>query len=167
MPPDSYDLFRQEIRYWWAKYFGMKRVWVGGLAVVLFGLGCNGGGTADDPSAPANIKKKDKPVAAAPGSNAAGGSQYAAVQKIFTEKCVSCHGDAKPKAGISLTSYAGVMKGGTEGAVVKAGDPAGSVLVEALRGQNGKKQMPMKSPPLAEDQIKAIEAWIKSGAKES
>ncbi len=97
----------------------------------------------------------------------ASGTGYTAVQAIFTQNCVGCHGGQKPKGGIDLTSYATVMKGGEEGPIVKAGDPANSVLIQALHGTNGKKQMPMKRPPLPADQIKTIEGWIQSGAKQS
>ena len=45
------------------------------------------------------------------------------------------------------------------------GDPANSVLIQALRGANGKKQMPVGAAPLAEDDIKKVETWIKDGAK--
>ena len=91
---------------------------------------------------------------------------YAAVDAIFKSNCVSCHGGMGPgRGGIELTSYASLMKGGREGAIVVAGDPSGSALVQALRGQNGKQQMPKGHPPLTDDQIKTIEDWIKAGAK--
>ncbi|HLK13185.1 MAG TPA: c-type cytochrome domain-containing protein [Fimbriimonadaceae bacterium] len=100
-------------------------------------------------------------TAATPGPAPAG--KYVAVQTLFTTNCVKCHGDANPKAGITLTNYDGVMKGGREGAVVAAGDPAGSKLVKALHGQ-GAKQMPPGGPLPAAD-VATIEAWIKDGAK--
>ena len=99
---------------------------------------------------------------AATGTPAAG--KYVAVQAIFTANCVKCHGDGRPKAGIDLTNYDGVMKGGREGAVIKAGDAAGSKLVMALHGQ-GAKQMPPAPATLPAADIATIEAWIKDGAK--
>ena len=108
-----------------------------------------------------------KPDAAASPTSAAGGpaaaGKYVAVQAVFTTNCVKCHGDAGPKAGISLTSYDGVMKGGREGAVVVAGDPEGSKIIKALHG-SGAKQMPPGGALPASD-IATVEAWIKSGAK--
>jgi mono/diheme cytochrome c family protein len=95
------------------------------------------------------------------GTPAAG--KYAAVQTIFTTNCAKCHGDGRPKAGITLTSYDGVMKGGREGAIITAGDPAGSKLDMALHGK-GAKQMPPGGPIPAAD-IATVEAWIKDGAK--
>lgn len=53
---------------------------------------------------------------------------------------------------------------GSDKPVIKAGDPDASMIVQALHGANGKKQMPPKGP-LPADQIKAIEDWIRDGAK--
>ena len=55
------------------------------------------------------------------------------------------------------------MKGGHEGPVVVAGDPANSMIIKAMRG-NGAKQMP-PGKSIAEDQIKIVEDWIQAGAK--
>ena len=107
--------------------------------------------------------KPDTTSSTTTGSTAATG-KYAEVQAIFTASCAKCHSGARPKYGMDLTSYDGVMKGGTEGPVVKAGDAAGSKLVLALRGQGGAKQMPPKSSIPAAD-IAKIEAWITDGAK--
>lgn len=76
-----------------------------------------------------------------------------------------CHSGAKPKAGIDMSSYASLKKGGEEGPVITDGDPAKSKLVMAIRHQPGAKAMPPKGQ-LTEDQMKTIEAWIKDGAKE-
>ena len=86
---------------------------------------------------------------------------------ILGAKCVQCHGQmGPPKAGIDLRTYAAIMKGGRKGPVVVAGDTAGSPLVQALRGQGGKTQMPFRQAALPDDQIQKIEDWIKAGAKE-
>ncbi|HRK22811.1 MAG TPA: c-type cytochrome [Fimbriimonadaceae bacterium] len=96
------------------------------------------------------------------GATAAGG--YAGVQAILTARCMPCHGE-NGKEGIDLRSYDSVMKGGEHGAIVKAGDAAGSQIIHALRGHNGIKQMPMNQAPLSEEDIKKIEDWINAGAK--
>lgn len=94
---------------------------------------------------------------------AAASGKFAAVQTILTTNCAKCHSGDRPKAGINLSSYEGVMKGGMEGPIVTAGDPDGSKLIKALKGQ-GAKQMPPRSSIPATD-IATIEAWIKDGAK--
>jgi mono/diheme cytochrome c family protein len=92
-------------------------------------------------------------------------SSYAKVQAVLDKSCVGCHGEKNPKGGIDLRNHEVVMKGGEEGAIVVAGDPAKSVLVKALKGIDGVKKMPLRGEPLTEEQIKLIEAWIQDGAK--
>src|SRR5688572_5052535 len=88
---------------------------------------------------------------------------YASVQPIFA-KCQPCHGE-NGKDGVDMRTYESIMKGGEHGPIVVAGDPANSVIVQALRGSHGKKQMPFKKAALPEAEIQAVEAWIKYGAK--
>jgi len=75
-----------------------------------------------------------------------------------------CHGE-NGKDGIDVRSYDSIMKGGSHGPIVVAGDAAGSQIVHALRGQNGVKQMPFNQSPLPEEDIKKVEDWINAGAK--
>ena len=77
-----------------------------------------------------------------------------------------CHGE-NGKEGVDLRSYASVMKGGEDGPIVKAGDPAGSKIVEVIKAVDTSKRMPKNQPALEEAQIKMIEDWIAAGAKES
>ncbi|MHB8635155.1 MAG: c-type cytochrome domain-containing protein [Fimbriimonadaceae bacterium] len=97
-------------------------------------------------------------------SNVAATGKYAAVQAIFSANCVKCHSGPAPKAGIDLSSYESAMKGGRQGAVINAGDAAGSKLVMALHGQ-GAKQMPPPPATVPAADIATIEAWITAGAK--
>ena len=87
--------------------------------------------------------------------------KYAAVNKIFKAKCVSCHAGPKAAGHLDLTSYAKLMK--TD--VVKPGKAATSELVEYV---NGKRQpvMPIGGKPLSKAEIKTISDWINAGAKE-
>jgi len=134
----------------------MKKLLFPFAALALFVAGCGdkGSESASTPVAP--------PPAGAPSSAPAAG--YAGVQAIFSKSCVGCHQGAGAKAGIVLTDHDAVMKGGKEGPIVKAGDSEGSILLQALHGAGGKKQMP-PAGPLPEGDIKTIEAWIKDGAK--
>src|SRR5579862_76214 len=91
-------------------------IWVAGLAVLA--IGCS----KSNDTAPEATSAGGSPAASSTGAPAASGG-YAAVQAIFTKNCVGCHGLDKPKGGISLTNYAAVIKGGTDGPIVNAGDP--------------------------------------------
>lgn len=109
-------------------------------------------------------EKTEAPSAAGSegGSAPKADGTFASVQPILN-RCTGCHG-AGGKDGIDLRSHESTMRGGMSGAIVVPGDPANSVLVNALRGQKGKKQMPPKGP-LPDAEIAAVEAWIQAGAK--
>lgn len=47
---------------------------------------------------------------------------------------------------------------------VRPGEPDDSLLVDKLRDRDVATQMPLGAPPLAEEEIAAIEAWIRDGA---
>ena len=87
------------------------------------------------------------------------------VKPFLKTYCVECHGGDKTKAGLDLSTYDGLMKGGKK-KVITAGKPDDSGLVKVLTG--GGKQMPpktYKSQPTAKE-IDVIKAWIKDGAKD-
>lgn len=144
----------------------MKKVSFFLAAGALLIAGCKSGDTSTASTAPAatNPPVTTPPTSTAPATASGDAKGYAAVQAVFTKSCVGCHGAGRPKGGISLTDHDSVMKGGKEGPIVVAGDPAGSLIIKALRGQPGARKMP-PGAPLAEDQIKTVEAWIKDGAK--
>lgn len=82
------------------------------------------------------------------------------VLPIFQDRCSECHGADEPEEGLVLTSYKDVMAGSFYGAVVKAGAPDDSYLVEmVVTGQ-----MPKRGDDLTQTQIDMIVAWIEAGA---
>jgi Planctomycete cytochrome C len=94
------------------------------------------------------------------------------IKPIFMASCMPCHsskGPKKPKAGLALDSLAASVKGGKDGAVLKAGDSAHSDLVLSVAhvGDDPDSFMPKgkNSKPLTPDQIGLIRAWIDQGAK--
>lgn len=94
--------------------------------------------------------KKEEAVAAV---------RFADVQAMINGSCMPCHGGATPRAGIDLSSYAGVMK------TVVPGKPLDSLIVKAIHG-TGVKKMPIGNhPEFTAEQSKALEAWIAAGAK--
>jgi len=149
----------------------LKKNWLLVAGILVFAVGCsksdsNSTDTTPPPTGSTGVAGTNTSTGSTTGSTTPPtAASYSAVQAIFTKSCVGCHGAANGKAGINLTTYEGAMKGGMEGPVITAGDPDHSKLIDALRGRPGAKQMPMKAPKLAEDQIKLIEDWIKAGAK--
>lgn len=116
---------------------------------------------------PSATPTTESPANPAPTSPSATGGAFAKVEAVFAANCVKCHGGAAPKGGIDLSTYASVMKGGEDGAVVVAGNPDQSKIVMALKGAPGVKKMPMMAAPLSDADIATISNWIKDGAKEN
>jgi uncharacterized membrane protein len=90
---------------------------------------------------------------------------FASIQPIFNMNCLGCHSGPRARGGIDLSTYKSVMEGGEDGPIVKKFAPKHSLLVQALRGSPGVRQMPPRSGPLADDKIAQIEKWIGGGAK--
>jgi mono/diheme cytochrome c family protein len=83
------------------------------------------------------------------------------VTDILSNNCLACH-DESAKGGLRLDSYTGIMKGGADGAVIVPGDPAASMLIQAIR-RSGDLKMPPKRP-LGDAEVADLEAWVKAGA---
>jgi hypothetical protein len=87
------------------------------------------------------------------------------IKPVLTRHCVSCHGAVKPRGGLRVDTAAAAISGGTDGPAVIPGKAAESPLIAAIRGEGPTERMPLKRPPLAEAEIKLLEAWIDEGAK--
>jgi hypothetical protein len=84
------------------------------------------------------------------------------VATVFERRCIHCHGAASPKGNLSLTTYAGVLKGGDSGPVIVAAKPDESTLVEMISGD--RPAMPHKEKPLSKEEVASIRRWIETGA---
>ena len=93
----------------------------------------------------------------------------ARIHPILAANCVSCHGADKHKADLRLDSYKALMRGGKDGAVILAGNAAGSDLLRRLMLPASSDDFMPKGgkPALNADQIKLIELWIASGASDT
>jgi len=96
-------------------------------------------------------------------SQAQTATAYDDIAPILAARCVLCHvGDGAP-LGLRLDSVDGVLKGSAKGAVVKAGDAAGSELIKRLKGIS-QPRMPMTGPPFLTDaEIARFESWVNGG----
>jgi uncharacterized membrane protein len=88
------------------------------------------------------------------------------VRAIFADHCLGCHAN--------LRSYAGTLKVGaipaggllTDVKVIAPGDPAGSILLQALLGRPPLGEpMPYRAASLSRHEIDTIAKWISSGAQ--
>jgi mono/diheme cytochrome c family protein len=175
--------WRRPARYVLGRSETLKNTWIALAAVGALCIGCasqddnanntavaNNAAATNSNNATANTNNAPGATTASnetTGNNAAttaAAATFASVQATFSKNCISCHGASRPKAGINLTSYDTIMKGGKEGPVVVAGDPAGSKIIKALRHQPGAAAMPPRGA-LPDADIANIQAWIKAGAK--
>src|ERR1700681_3141455 len=87
------------------------------------------------------------------------------IRPVLAEKCYGCHGpESKPPAGgLRIHTRDGLRKGGDSGPAIVPGDPAQSLLIEAISYRNPDFKMP-PSGKLKEQQIADLTEWVKMGA---
>ena len=82
------------------------------------------------------------------------------IAPLLARHCLECHDGADPKGKLDLSEAALVAKGGENGAVLVAGDAAGSLLWQRVRDG----EMPPKAK-LSDGDKALLEAWITQGAQ--
>ncbi len=90
-----------------------------------------------------------------PSANTA--SWNSSIGALFSDNCSACHG-AGAMGGLNVTSYADIMKGGNDGAVISPGDAEGSLLVKKMEGGHSKV--------FSDTDLATIKDWINAGAPE-
>ncbi len=102
-----------------------------------------------------------------PGQTAQPGRTFEKdVLPILRAHCFDCHSGSDARAKLNLESAAGLLKGGRSGPAIVPGRSAESLLVQRIKGQGGKEQMPLGFAPLSAAQVTVICDWIDQGAKE-
>ena len=87
------------------------------------------------------------------------------IRPLLAEHCFDCHGNEKPKGGLSFTSRAEVMKGGkSDIPVIVPGDSAKSGLFQRITTADADDVMPTKGERLPAHKIALLKRWIDSGA---
>ena len=87
------------------------------------------------------------------------------IEPVLAANCYRCHSSnaAKLKAGLRLDTGAGLLEGGDTGPAVVPGKSGESLLIQAIRHENG-LEMPPKKPKLAERMIADFVKWVDLGA---
>jgi len=83
------------------------------------------------------------------------------IRPILVENCQRCHGEKKQSGGLRLDGGASLLSGGDSGPALVPGEPAKSLLVEAINYES------LEMPPdarLKPEQIALLTRWIKLGA---
>jgi len=118
-------------------------------------------GTNNSTAGPTTAANAAAPTA---GSTPSGSTAQVSFTKdilpILQNSCVSCHGGEKTSKGLDLKTFASLMTGSQNGAVVVAGDASNSKLIQSI--QSGK--MPKRGGPLPADQIQLLVNWVNAGA---
>jgi len=91
----------------------------------------------------------------------AGALNYqATIGPLFQARCGACHGPTGSLQGLNLTTYAGVITGGSSGTALVPGDPEGSLLVQKQKGDQP------HFGQLTPDELELVILWINAGALE-
>jgi mono/diheme cytochrome c family protein len=85
------------------------------------------------------------------------------VRPVLAANCFSCHTSNK-MGGLRVDSSEALLTGGKTGPAIVPGDPDKSLLLQLVKHADAKKRMPMGSK-LKDDEIAALDAWIRAGAK--
>ena len=146
------------------KNFLLRMLFLSMLLVVL--AGCSGPAAtvtqvAEEASPTAQVSGDES----IPGDESSPGEVSFATQvlPIFEDNCTRCHGDSRQNGGLRLDSYAMLLAGGTDGAVVAPGNADGSLLVELVTSG----EMPKNDAPLGAEEIATIREWIEAGARDN
>ena len=84
------------------------------------------------------------------------------VLPILKDNCYKCHGEGKPRGGLRLNSRAALLQGGDTGPAVSLDKPDDSLLLKAIRYEDGLEMPPKKK--LADKEIATLAKWVKLGA---
>jgi len=84
------------------------------------------------------------------------------VMPILNARCVGCHG---ARGGLSVTSYADIIKGGRNGSSVIPGKPEESLLIKYI--VDPVLRMPPRGEGVPKEELTILKEWIKQGAKEN
>lgn len=98
------------------------------------------------------------PVPTEPPAPVVGTPTYDAnIGPLLSSKCGACHG-AAATGGLNVTTFASLMKGGKDGAVIAADDSANSRLVQIQSAQHFVNLSP--------EELELVKQWIDAGAPE-
>ncbi|TDB64045.1 PSD1 and planctomycete cytochrome C domain-containing protein [Arundinibacter roseus] len=87
------------------------------------------------------------------------------IRPILNANCTGCHGGVKQQGGISLLYRESALAKGKSGKpCIVPGYPDQSELILRLRHHDPDERMPLKAPPLTDEQIALLANWVKEGA---
>ena len=85
------------------------------------------------------------------------------VRPLLETRCLSCHDSELKQSGLDLSTREGLLRGGSRGPAIVAGDAEQSLLVQLVR-HNRKPGMPFMSAKLSDDVLARVVEWVNAGA---
>lgn len=85
------------------------------------------------------------------------------IRPLLAMHCYDCHSDTA-KGGLRVDSQTALLKGGKSGPVIVSGDPARSLLMQAVNHTHATLRMPKGGAKLSDAQLADLARWIKEGA---
>ena len=86
------------------------------------------------------------------------------VRPILVDNCYNCHSaNTNAKGELRVDDRGGLLAGGNSGPAVVPGDPARSLLLQAVRHEGEVAKMPPKKK-LTDEQVADLARWIEQGA---
>lgn len=109
-------------------------------------------------------------VIAAPGARADEAAEpvnFATdIWPFIESRCLSCHGDDRPKARLRFDAAEHFLSGGTSGPALVPGDPDASLIYErVVLPPDHDDIMPPQGDPLTAEQTALLRRWIAEGAE--
>jgi cytochrome c553 len=88
------------------------------------------------------------------------------IRPVLVDRCYKCHSrDAdKVRGGLMLDTREGWLHGGNTGPAIIPGNPADSLLVQAIGYKDEDLQMPPKGDKLSDREIADLTEWVRRGA---
>ncbi len=86
------------------------------------------------------------------------------VRPLLVNNCNNCHSaSTNSKGGLRVDDRNGLLQGGNRGPAVVPGDPANSLLIQAVIQTDDELKMPPKKR-LSANEIAVLTQWVKDGA---
>jgi plasmid stability protein len=89
----------------------------------------------------------------------------ASIRPVLVDTCFRCHGGERVSGGLRVDSRESLVGGGDSGPAIVAGDPANSLLFQAISRHGDVSAMPPElDKALRPEQVAAFDRWIAAGA---
>jgi cytochrome c553/plasmid stability protein len=89
----------------------------------------------------------------------------ASIRPVLVDTCFRCHGGERVSGGLRVDSRESLLAGGDSGPAIVAGDPANSLLLQAISRHGDVSAMPPEADKaLLPEQVAVFDRWIAAGA---